>query len=78
MKTKEDFSLTEVFSGTPWEAELIKGLLESNEIEAALKDGIMGTLAPYLSPEVSVLVSQDNYEKAIQIINTRSSKVSDD
>ena len=43
MKENDANKLTEVFVGTPWQAELVKGLLESNGIQAALKDGIMGT-----------------------------------
>ena len=44
---EEDYSRAiEVFSGSPWEAEIIKGLLESNDIRCVIKDGIMGTLAP--------------------------------
>lgn len=46
---EEDYSKSiEVFSGSPWEAEIIKGLLESNDIRCVIKDGIMGTLAPIL------------------------------
>lgn len=48
---EEDYSKSiEVFSGSPWEAEIIKGLLESNNIRCVIKDGIMGTLAPYIAP----------------------------
>ena len=48
---EEDYSRSvEVFSGSPWEAEIIKGLLESNNIRCVIKDGIMGTLAPILLP----------------------------
>ena len=45
---EEDYSRSvEVFSGSPWEAEIIKGLLESNNIRCVIKDGIMGTFPPY-------------------------------
>ena len=55
---EEDYSKAiEVFSGSPWEAEIIKGLLESNDIRCVIKDGIMGTLAPYIAPSVSVHLS---------------------
>lgn len=58
---EEDYSKAiEVFSGSPWEAEIIKGLLESNNIRCVIKDGIMGTLAPYIAPSVSVLVTEDD------------------
>ncbi len=71
MKENNDSLLVEVFSGTPWEAELIKGLLESNGIPSSLKDGIMGIIAPYLSPEVSVMVTEEDYEPAMEVIRTR-------
>ena len=47
---EEDYSRSvEVFSGSPWEAEIIKGLLESNNIRCVIKDGIMGTCLLYTS-----------------------------
>lgn len=74
----EDFSKSiEVFSGSPWEAEIIKGLLESNGIRCVIKDGIMGTLSPYIAPGVSVLVTDDKYESATEIIRSRAEKDSD-
>lgn len=68
---ENDTSLVEVFSGSPWEAELIKGLLESNGIQSSLKDGIMGVIAPYLSNEVAVQVNENDYVTATEIINNR-------
>mgnify|MGYP000704235984 CR=1 FL=1 len=54
---EEDYSKSiEVFSGSPWEAEIIKGLLESNDIRCVIKDGIMGIFSPYISPAVSVSI----------------------
>ena len=68
---EEDYSKSiEVFSGSPWEAEIIKGLLESNDIRCVIKDGIMGTLAPYIAPAVSVLVTEDEYESATELIRS--------
>lgn len=69
---EEDNSrLVEVFSGSRWEAELIKGLLESNEVESALKDGLITSIAPYISPTVSVMVNEDDYEPAMEVIRSR-------
>ena len=66
---EEDYSRSvEVFSGSPWEAEIIKGLLESNNIRCVIKDGIMGTLAPYIAPE---------YEAATELIRSRNEKDTD-
>ena len=75
---EEDYSRAiEVFSGSPWEAEIIKGLLESNDIRCVIKDGIMGTLAPYIAPSVSVLVTEDQYEAATELIRSRNEKDTD-
>ena len=42
---EEDYSKSiEVFSGSPWEAEIIKGLLESNDIRCVINYGYIGTL----------------------------------
>ena len=72
---EEDYSKAiEVFSGSPWEAEIIKGLLESNNIRCVIKDGIMGTLAPYIAPSVSVLVTEEEYEAATELIRSRDEK----
>ena len=38
--------IVEVFNGSRWEAELVKGLLESNDIMAEVKDGLISTIAP--------------------------------
>lgn len=72
-KTDQSKSV-EVFSGSSWEAEIIKGLLESNGIRSVLKDGILGTLAPYIAPAVSLLVTEEDYEEAQRIINERDTQ----
>jgi len=71
MKAGDNGRTIEVFKGSPWEAELVKGLLESNNIATVMKDGILGTLAPYLAPDVTILVSQENYETAMSILRDR-------
>ena len=47
---EEDYSKSiEVFSGSPWEAEIIKGLLESNDIRCVINIGTLycsGSLCP--------------------------------
>ena len=71
MKEEDNSRLVEVFSGSRWEAELIKGLLESNEIAAALKDGLITTIAPYISPTVS-LTSWHTKNERIPLLLYRS------
>lgn len=75
---EEDYSKSvEVFSGSPWEAEIIRGLLENNGIRCVIKDGILGTLAPYIAPAVSVLVVDREYEAAKEIIQSRNEQKAD-
>lgn len=72
MREEDDNTrLVDVFTGSRWEAELIKGLLESNDIAAALKDGLMTTIAPYISPTACVMIHEENYEAAMEIIRSR-------
>lgn len=71
MKDVDNSRLVEIFSGSRWETELLKGLLESNNVEAALKDGLITTIAPYVSPTATVLVNEADYEVAMEIIRAR-------
>ena len=62
MKTNNEILPVEVFSGTIWEAEMVKSLLENAEIETFLRDENIGTLAPWYSApggagSVKVIVS---------------------
>ncbi len=69
---KEDEPV-KIFSGTAWQAGLVKSLLENAEIEAFLKDEIMGTLNPWWTApggagSVKVFVSFRDLEKAKLIV----------
>lgn len=79
MKENDNSKLIHVFVGSPWEAEVVKGLLKSNNIEAGLKDGnLLGTLAPYSGNEVAVLVNREDYEVASEIVQNRESAKDDE
>ena len=71
---KEDVSgPVEVFSGTAWEASIVKSLLENAEIVTFIKDGTMGLLNPWhASPggvnPVKVFVSGLDMEKAMAVV----------
>jgi len=63
----------EVFSGTAWEAAVVKSLLENAEIEVFLKDEIRGTMAPWhISPggtdAVTVVVASGDLANAKQVV----------
>ena len=72
-KTTDEGRIVEVYNGSRWEAELIKGLLESSGIMAEVKDGLMSSFAPYIRQTVSVMVNEDQYDDAMEIIKTRDS-----
>lgn len=71
MKSTDNSRTVEVFKGSPWEAELVKGLLENNGIATILKDGLMSTIAPYITADITILVSEEQYEDAMEIIRER-------
>ena len=57
MGAKTYGSLVEVFRGSLWEAELVKGLLTSAGVEAMIKDETLSAIAsPYSNTEGGVLV----------------------
>ncbi len=75
METKGKSNYVEVFGGSPWEAEVVKGLLEANNIKAFLRDETMGSItSPYagLGGEMKILVDEADYGKAVQLVNEKS------
>ena len=46
MKEEDKSKLVEVFTGSPWEAELVKSLLGNSDIEAVTKDGMVVNVVP--------------------------------
>lgn len=67
---KEDKTkLIEVFKGSLWEAELVKSLLEKNDIEAVTKDGmVVNIVLPVTAIDVAVLVNEENYESSMEVV----------
>jgi hypothetical protein len=73
MKSKDEIVPVTVFSGTIYEAEMVKSLLENADIETFLKDENIGTMAPWYSApggagSVSVVVPSPDLEKAREIV----------
>lgn len=74
METDNEITPVEVFSGTIWQAEMLKNLLEDAEIKVYLKDEINGTIFPFLTSPggvgaVSVVVSSVDYDNAKTIVD---------
>jgi hypothetical protein len=69
MSQSEVTKPVEVFSGTTWQAEIIKSMLLDNDIQAYLGDEIWGMDAPRKNaPDmvgaVSVFVENENFQDA--------------
>jgi len=73
----------EVYAGTAWQAGMVKSLLENAEIEAFLKDEIIGTLSPWWTAPggagaVKVFVSDRDWDKAKEIVEVFEKHESED
>ena len=68
METKTYGSLIEVFRGSLWEAELVKGLLESAGVSAMLKDETLSAVtSPYSGTGGQVLVMVNQRRKKFML-----------
>ncbi len=67
--------LITVFTGTVWQAELIKGLLDTNEIPCAIMDETMGAITSSYAgfgKGVLVVVNEEDEAKARELIKNNS------
>ncbi len=71
MTKKDNIVPVEIFSGTQGEVDLVISLLRNSNIEIYVKDGFVGTIAPYLTgaSPISIVVSSEDTEKAEQVIS---------
>jgi hypothetical protein len=73
MKENNEVVPVEVFSGTIWQAELVKSMIEDASIDAYLIDENTGTLAPWYTSgggagAVKVVVSNLDEKEAKEIV----------
>lgn len=72
MKAEDKSKLVEVFHGSLWEAELVKGLLHDRGVEADTQNGLLvNNTLPESAIEVSVVVNETDYEAAMEMIRER-------
>jgi hypothetical protein len=62
----------EIFSGTLWEAEMVKSLLQDAEIESFVKNSNLSTYIyePIQASGVKVMILNSDSEKAKEVIDT--------
>ena len=66
--------MKEVFEGSLWEAEIVKGLLQAEEVDCMLRDETLGAItSPYLSSggNVKILVKDEDFQRAYRVVNNR-------
>lgn len=66
--------MKEVFEGSLWEAEIVKGLLQAEEVDCMLRDETLGAVtSPYLTlgGNVKILVNDEDYQRASRIVASR-------
>jgi len=73
MKSERTEGPRTVFSGTMWETGLVKSLLENADIHVVFNNEIMGgnqggIIDPFPGGNVDVVVSEEDYEKAAQVV----------
>lgn len=69
--------LVEVYAGTLWQAEVVKGLLDANEIPCAVIDETIGAVtSPYslTSGDAVVVVDEKDKERAGKFIEQMDEK----
>ncbi|MDD6891431.1 MAG: DUF2007-related protein [Bacteroidales bacterium] len=75
MKTGAYTALVEVFRGSRWEAEIVKGLLNTAGVESILKDESLSLVtSPYLNTgdQVAVLVNPEEEVYARKVVAEKS------
>lgn len=79
MKEEDKSKLIEVFKGSLWKAQLVKSLLENNNIESTLKDGMaVNIVLPETAIDVAILVNEADYEAAMEVVRSYEKKEEED
>jgi hypothetical protein len=73
MSSTEKSQFTEIFSGTPIQAGLVKSMLEDAGLPVFVKDEFLGTIAPWWSSPggagaVKLLVPTDDLGQATEVV----------
>lgn len=72
MENKKDTELTVAYEGLKWEAEVIKGLLESNGIKCVIRNTSVAIFSPYSDYNIKILVLNEDAERAKELIANKN------
>ncbi len=63
--------IIEIYSGTMWESELVKSLLQVANIESFLRNTVLNSYAyePIISEGVKVMISNSDFVEAKKIVD---------
>lgn len=71
MSCTNEEKLVQVFAGTLWQAELVKGLLDANAIPCVIRDNSIGAVTSSYAAfegDVLVIVNEDDEARALEVI----------
>lgn len=69
MKEEDKSKLIEVFKGAPWEAEMVKSLLANSNVDCMTTDSMLVNIVlPPTAIDIAVLVREENYEVAMEVV----------
>ncbi len=70
MKDTSSDPVIEIFSGTSWEAEMVKSLLSDGGIPSFLKNNVLGNylLDPIMATGVKVMILESDREAAKEVV----------
>ena len=68
---ENDSKIIEIFSGTPWEAEMVKSLLENAEIESFIKNAVFNSnmYDPIYASGTKVMILESNKSRAKMVVD---------
>lgn len=70
MNTDND-AIIELFSGTLWEAEMVRSLLQDAEIHSFIKNSVLNDYAydPICASSVKVIISSSDLKRAKEVVD---------
>ena len=71
MNGANEEKFVQVYAGNLWQAQLVKGLLDSNAVPCIIKDDTIGAVTSQYAPNVGdvyVIVAEEHEKQALKVI----------